>query len=575
MALHACGGSCQPRAMSRFDPKHLKQMAGEAAYARGAAYAASGVVTIVMADASGIHALVRGSETYRVRLAGKGRDLTGECTCPAFERDGWCKHLVAVALVANEAGTEEMPDRRSAIRSHLTGLGAETLADMLLDLAERDMALLRRLDLAASATTTSPAEHAGRLRQELRHVLRPRDFIPWDEAADWVEEVLDALEQIPPLIAQGEAAEAKSLVEAVLDDLPQALEQVDDSGGGGTELLERAAALHLLACQALRPDPMELAEELLEREWDDPFGTFNGASETYADLLGDAGLAAYRRLAEAALAKLPPIGRGSEDLKAHDRRRLVEILDRFAARDGDVDRRIALRRATLAQAQDHLSFARFCLEQGRPALALQAAEEGVWLFEDRSATTLVEFLAERLVAEGRPADAIAALWRGFENAPAFSLFRGLLALAAPDAADRALAHLRARLKVLGSTDRWNSAALVEMEINILMATARLPEAWETARRHTIADSILRRLAEASEATLPQDAAAAYRAVIERSIGQTNRGGYEEACRLLARLAALEAATSHRAFVAELRLRHRPKRSLLPMLDRHLASLPEA
>jgi uncharacterized Zn finger protein len=64
-------------------------------------------------------------------------------------------------------------------------------------------------------------------------------------------------------------------------------------------------------------------------------------------------------------------------------------------------------------------------------------------------------------------------------------------------------------------------------------------------------------------------------VIERCIGQTNRGGYEEACRLLARLAALEAAASHRAFVAELRVRHRPKRSLLPMLDRHLASLPAA
>ena len=29
-------------AMSRFEPKHLKQMAGEAAYAHGAAYAVSG-----------------------------------------------------------------------------------------------------------------------------------------------------------------------------------------------------------------------------------------------------------------------------------------------------------------------------------------------------------------------------------------------------------------------------------------------------------------------------------------------------------------------------------------------------
>jgi len=430
--------------MSRFDPKELKQMAGEAAFARGADYAALGAVTIVSAGAEWIAALVQGSDAYRVRLRGDGRDLGGDCTCPARERDGCCKHLVAVALVANATG-EAMPDRRGAIRHHLVSLGPDALAAILLDLAER--------------------------------------------------------------------------------------------------------------------------------EWDDPFDTFDGASETYAELLGDAGLAAYRHLAETAYEKLPAIGRGGEDPKAADRRCLVAILDRFAARDGDVDRRIALRRTTLAHAHDHLHFARFCLEQGRPALAVQAAEEGVWLFEDRGATPLVEFLAERLAAAGRPADAMAALWRGFAKAPAFSLFRALSALGAPGVVDRALVQLRARQQALGKADRWHIAALVELELDILMAAARLPEAWETVRRQGVADRLLLRLAQSTEAALPAEAAAAYRAVIERCIGQTSRGGYEEACRLLARLARLEPAPAHRALVADLRVRHRPKRSLLPMLDRHLAAIP--
>lgn len=146
--------------MSRFDPKQLRQISGEAALARGADYAASGAVNIVAADAGGIHAFVQGAGMYRVRLHGQGGDLAGVCTCPACERDGWCKHLVAVALVANAAGGE-VPDRRGAIRSHLIGLGAEALAAMLLDLAERDVALLRRFDLAASAATT-PAHRACR-----------------------------------------------------------------------------------------------------------------------------------------------------------------------------------------------------------------------------------------------------------------------------------------------------------------------------------------------------------------------------------------------------------------------------
>ncbi len=70
---------------------------------------------------------------------------------------------------------------------------------------------------------------------------------------------------------------------------------------------------------------------------------------------------------------------------------------------------------------------------------------------------------------------------------------------------------------------------MELEVDILMERARLPEAWDAARRHRIADSLLLRLARVSEATLPGEAATAYRAVIARCIGQTNRGGYEEAC----------------------------------------------
>lgn len=112
--------------MSRCDPKQLRQVSGEAAFGRGAEYAASGAANIGAADAGGIHALVHGADLYRVRLHGQGGDFAGFCNCPACERDGWCKHLVAVALVANAAG-EAVPNRRGAIRSHLIGLGNRPL----------------------------------------------------------------------------------------------------------------------------------------------------------------------------------------------------------------------------------------------------------------------------------------------------------------------------------------------------------------------------------------------------------------------------------------------------------------
>lgn len=212
------------------------------------------------------------------------------------------------------------------------------------------------------------------------------------------------------------------------------------------------------------------------------------------------------------------------------------------------------------------------MEQGRPETALQVAEDAAWLYDDASGTPLIEFLADRLIAAGRQEDAVAALWRGFERVPAYGLFQALQALGVPGAAEQALRVVRARRGATDKADRWHIAASVELEIGILMAAARLDEAWEVAWRHAAPDTPLLRLARESEASLPAEACRAYRHVVERQIALTDRRGYEEAVRLLGRLARLEPADAHLAFVAALRGQHRAKRSLVPMLDAHVAAI---
>ena len=60
-------------------------------------------------------AQVAGTEDYRVNLIGKGETIKGECTCPAFDDYGFCKHMVATALSANEI--DHGPDRKAPARS--------------------------------------------------------------------------------------------------------------------------------------------------------------------------------------------------------------------------------------------------------------------------------------------------------------------------------------------------------------------------------------------------------------------------------------------------------------------------
>src|SRR5258708_3158454 len=80
---------------NRFDVAALHDMAGEKAFARGAAYYQDQRVEIVTFDRTRVLARVIGSEIYRCELVGIGKKFSGECSCQAFSDWGFCKHLVA------------------------------------------------------------------------------------------------------------------------------------------------------------------------------------------------------------------------------------------------------------------------------------------------------------------------------------------------------------------------------------------------------------------------------------------------------------------------------------------------
>ena len=93
------------RNLPRFDIAALKRVAG-AAFARGEAYHCDGRVELLAVEPGRVLAEVSGSEDYRVGLVRKGETFGGECTCPAFEDFGFCKHMVATALAANESAVD-------------------------------------------------------------------------------------------------------------------------------------------------------------------------------------------------------------------------------------------------------------------------------------------------------------------------------------------------------------------------------------------------------------------------------------------------------------------------------------
>ena len=96
-------GAMTAENLPRFDIATLKRLAG-GAFPRGEAYHREGRVEILAVEPRRVLAQVTGTEDYRVNLLGAGETIKGECSCPAFDDYGFCKHMVATALAANESG---------------------------------------------------------------------------------------------------------------------------------------------------------------------------------------------------------------------------------------------------------------------------------------------------------------------------------------------------------------------------------------------------------------------------------------------------------------------------------------
>jgi tetratricopeptide (TPR) repeat protein len=548
----------------RFDINALEALAGSRVFARGQAYSRDGRVQIMTIDQTSIRARVTGSQDYRVELTGQGTNVGGTCTCPAVEHQLFCKHMVATALAVNEAGASaEDSTGLARIREYLETRPAGELVGIILHRAENDPALLRRLEFATLSLDADSKRLNSALRKAIDAATRTRGFIDYGEAGGWATGVAEALDQLAGIAETRHAALALGLAEHAVERIEKAIEDIDDSDGHCCDLMARAQAIHLAAARSARPDPVSLAHDLFTRETEGEYDTFYGAVVLYADVLGEEGLAEYRRLAAAAWEQLPP--RTSRDRAAvvGDYSVLATILDFFAERDGDVEARIALRAKDLLSPWQYVQLAEFCLAMGREAEALRRAEEGLWIFEDdRPDERLVLFAVDLLVKSGRSDAAHAHLSRTFEKAPSFTLYTRLRLVGGAAARKRAIEFLEAKA-VRERRTSWHYPA--DLLIEILTSEEEFDEAWLAARRHGASAGLIGKLARASEATHPDEALEAYAQRVDQLAELGGNRAYADAAGLIERMARLRAAPEQAAYIAELKLRFARKRNFMKLL----------
>jgi hypothetical protein len=585
------------------DRELLEAHAGWLIYMRGVDYAAHGHVTDLQADASRTTAVVQGTRPYDVAIESVGSTLVFECACPMGVADEFCKHLVAlgVELLGEVGGGPVYDDVDSAsrpvgvnvaadiprvdpdvvdIEAWLRDQSADRLRELLVAEAARDPDLRRRLSLlAASDAGERPELSALRERITDAFAIGHHDrygYVHYRDAYAWAHDVNMVIDEVDELLAAGFAADAVELTETILESLDNSVGSVDDSDGHLYGLFERAADLHLRACRQAPPDPVALAERLLQWATSWELDGFLGAIGDYAPVLGETGLAAYRARAEERWAKIPALGPG--DGARYDRFAITRVMEELAEATGGLDELLDVMARDQASGYAFVRIATACRNHARDDLALEWAQRGREAFPAES--RLTELIGDIHADNGRHDDALAADRELFRGGPSLARYQRVKEHAEvvgrwPTERESALRTVREQIeRRCGEAPprrspwpRADGSVLVE----ILLWEGDADAAWDAAQGYGCNDGLWLHVAAARGTDHPTDALEVYRRHLDRALEPADNRAYDNVVRLLKTMRPLYATTDDTAafyaLVAEIRTTYKRRRNLIARLDR--------
>lgn len=449
--------------------------------------------------------------------------------------------------------------------------GRGELIEMILEAARRDEVLQTKLAVASAAP-----EPARDLRRVIEDAVVPGGYVPYREAHGYASRIDVILERLDGFLADGYPDLVIDLTEHALTCAERAVEFVDDSDGLLGGVADRLGELHLAACEAARPDPAQLASRLYERELaGGNLEAFHGAMSRYADMLGEPGLAVYRRLAERDWSSLPALG--PDEPGTYDGRRfqLTRIMESLAELAGDADAETEILSRDLSSAYQFVRIAKRYLRDGRHGDALRWAERGIQEFGSAD-PRLVEIAAEEYRHAGRGPAAVQLLWDALDASPTLGNYQRLAEHAGRDGSwsrwrEWALDRVRDQIARREPPKyRWQPPADATLLVEILLWEDDPDRAWAEAQRGGCSGSVSMRLARACQDARPLEVIPLYQQRIESLIDAKNNHVYAEAVELLGQVEVLFSnaglATCFSGYVSSVRRRHKPKRNLMKLFD---------
>lgn len=547
-------------------------LASRGSFERGLAYLGEGRVGLLRVSSGRVGANVQGSEDYAVELSADDGRLRFACSCPVGRDGAFCKHCVAVALSWLRGLGRAAPTLDDAT-AYLGSLPPEALVELLIEHAHNDDRLARRLLLMASrpASAEAPA-----LRGLIDQAFAHHGFVSYREMPGYVRGIEETIDLLSGLYDEGQAVEVAGLAEYALAAAERALEHIDDSDGQMGDVIGRLEELHLDACRRAGTDPVALAQRLFKRELKSDWGVFDCAVVRYADVLGDAGLARYRALAEERWATVPQLAPGEQSRSYSGTRfQITRIMEALAELSGSLADQIAVHERDLASGYSFVRIAELCRSHGDDDLALEWATRGIATFPDPPDPRLRSFLIEEYRRRGRSADALEHSLAAFAARPDIETYREIATDAQAlgqwtERREAALALLRNPEAGPAAAYPWLGRRGHTELVRVLLWEGDAEAAWQAANDGGCTPDLWLELADRRRDEHPEDALRVYRKHVEDTIDRKDTRAYESAVRLIddtirALFGECGRPDDFAGYVAEARASHKPKRNLMKLM----------
>ena len=188
--------------------------------------------------------------------------------------------------------------KKTLNKANLSALGADRLADLLMEVSAGSAEIKRRLRLELSHDL-GPAELGRDVRKRLVSLRRSTSFVGWRRRKALIKDLQTQADMITDKIAPDDATLAFELLWQFLELAPSVYERTDDSRGEVGDVFRAALAQIGELSQGAVLDPVTLAKRVWGAVRDNGYGEFDGIIALVAPALGAAGFDHLKALLDA------------------------------------------------------------------------------------------------------------------------------------------------------------------------------------------------------------------------------------------------------------------------------------